>query len=163
MMQHGFLGYQSTFMLDFVVTALALIVPALLVSLYLVKVRRNFSAHRNLQLVLSGVLLAAVTAFEVDVQLVHGGWELIVGKREPALSAEALAGVKQALQIHLVFAISTPLLWAITVVLALKRMPNPPGPCDHSRVHKSLGWLSVIDLVLTSVTGLIFYYRAFIA
>lgn len=163
MMQHGFLGYQSTFMLDFVVTALALIVPALVVSLYLVKVRRNYTAHRNLQLALSGVLLAAVTAFEVDVQLVHGGWKMIVGKREPALSAEALAGVQQALQIHLVFAISTPLLWAITLTWALKRMPNPPGPCDHSRVHKSLGWLSVIDLVLTAVTGLFFYYRAFIS
>ena len=36
-MKHGFLGYQSTFMLDFVVTALVLIVPALLTSLYLVK------------------------------------------------------------------------------------------------------------------------------
>ena len=58
-MSHGFLGYQSTFMLDFVVTALTLIVPALSVSVFLVKVRRNYVAHRNLQLVLGGVLLAA--------------------------------------------------------------------------------------------------------
>ena len=162
-MQHGFLGYPSTFMLDFVVTALALIVPALVVSLYLVKVRHNYTAHRNLQLVLSGVLLAAVIAFEVDVQLVHGGWEQIVGKRQPAHSAAALAGVKQALQIHLVFAISTPLLWGITVIGALRKMPHPPAPCEHSRVHKTLGWLSVIDLVMTSLTGLLFASRAFIA
>lgn len=161
-MSHGFLGYSSTFMLDFVVTALVLIVPALLASLYLVKVRRNYVAHRNLQLVLAGVLLAAVVAFEVDIRA-HGGWRGIVGARTPALSEEQLEAVKQTLYVHLVFAISTPLLWGATIVLALKRMPNPPAPCTHSRLHKTLGWLSVIDLVLTSATGLLFYYRAFIA
>ncbi len=160
-MKHGFLGYQSTFMLDFVVTALVLIVPALMTSLYLVKVRRNYVAHRNLQLVLGGVLLVAVAAFEVDVQWVHGGWEKIVAERTPALSAEALDAVKRALGIHLWFAISTPVLWVVTITLALRRMPNPPAPCQHSRLHKTLGWVSVIDLVITSATGLFFYYRAF--
>ena len=161
-MSHGFLGYSSTFMLDFVVTALVLIVPALLTSVYLVKVRRNYVAHRNLQLVLAGVLLVAVVAFEVDIR-VHGGWRAIVGTRTPALSVEQLAAVKQILSVHLVFAISTPLLWGTTIALALKRMTKPPAPCEHSRLHKALGWLSVIDLVLTSATGLLFYYRAFIA
>lgn len=161
-MSHGFLGQDaSTFMLDFVVTALVLIVPALLASLYLVKVKRNYVAHRNLQLALAGVLLVAVIAFEVDIR-VHGGWEAIVGRRTPALSAEQLETVKWTLYVHLVFAISTPLLWGTTIALALKRMPKPPAPCQHSRLHKTLGWLSVIDLVLTSATGLLFYYRAFI-
>ena len=36
-MEHGFLGYRSTFMLDFVVSALILIVPLLLFSLFTVK------------------------------------------------------------------------------------------------------------------------------
>ena len=162
-MSHGFLGYDgSTFMFDFVVTALVLIVPALLVSLYLVKVKRNYTAHRNLQLALAGVLLVAVIAFEIDIR-VHGGWRAIVEAREAPLSAEQIEIVKQTLYVHLVFAISTPLLWATTIALALKRMPKPPAPCGHSRLHKTLGWLSVIDLVLTSATGLLFYYRAFIA
>ncbi len=162
-MSHGFLGQNaSTFMLDFVVTALILIVPALLISLYFVKVKRNYLAHRNLQLALAGVLLVAVIAFEIDVRM-HGGWREIVGARDPALSAEQFEIVKQTLYVHLVFAISTPLLWGTTIVLALKRMPNPPVPCEHSRLHKTLGWLSVIDLALTSATGLLFYYRAFIA
>jgi hypothetical protein len=30
-------------------------------------------------------------------------------------------------------------------------------------VHKLLGWCSATDLALTSVTGLLFYYFAFIA
>lgn len=160
-MKHGFLGYQSTFMLDFVVTALVLIVPALLASLYLVKVKRNYLTHRNLQLTLAAVLLVAVIAFEIDIRM-HGGWENIVAGRKPALSAEQFAAVKQILYVHLVFAISTPLLWATTITLALRRMPQPPAPCDHSRLHRTLGWLSVTDLVLTAATGLAFYYRAFI-
>ncbi len=162
-MSHGFLGYDgSTFMLDFVVTALVLIIPALLASLYLVKVRRNYTVHRNVQLVLAGVLLLAVIAFEVDIRA-HGGWRAIVDSRQSPLSAEQLETAKQTLYLHLVFAISTPLLWGTTIALALRRMPKPPAPCEHSRLHKTLGWLSVIDLVLTSATGLLFYYRAFIA
>ncbi|RLT05314.1 MAG: DUF420 domain-containing protein [Planctomycetota bacterium] len=162
-MSHGFLGYDgSTFMFDFVVTALVLIVPALLVSLYLVKVQRNYTAHRNLQLALAGVLLVTVIAFEIDIRA-HGGWRAIVDTRTVPLSAERLETVRQTLSVHLVFAISTPLLWGTTIALALKRMPRPPAPCEHSRLHKTLGWLSVMDLVLTSATGLLFYYRAFIA
>lgn len=162
-MSHGFLGPDaSTFMLDFVVTALVLVVPALLASLYLVKFKRNYVAHRNLQLALAGVLLVAVIAFEVDIRA-HGGWREIVGARKLPLSAEQLETVKWTLYVHLVFAISTPLLWGTTIALALKRIPKPPAPCEHSRLHKTLGWLSVIDLVLTSATGLLFYYRAFIA
>ena len=110
-MSHGFLGYDgSTFMLDFVVTALVLIVPALLASLYLVKVQRNYVAHRNLQLALAGVLLVAVIAFEIDIRA-HGGWREIVGSRQKPLSAEQFETAKQTLSVHLVFAISTPLLW----------------------------------------------------
>lgn len=162
-MSHGFLGQDaSTFMLDFVVTALVLVVPALLASLYLVKFKRNYVAHRNLQLALAGVLLVAVVAFEVDIRA-HGGWREIVGARKVPLSVEQLETAKWTLYVHLVFAISTPLLWGTTIVLALRRMPKPPAPCEHSRLHKTLGWLSVIDLVLTSGTGLLFYYRAFIA
>lgn len=159
-MSHGFLGYRSTFMLDFVVTALVLIVPVLLLSLYLVKAKRNYAAHKTLQLILAAVVLVAVIAFEVDIR-VHGGWREIVTSAR-TLSDEQLETVKQTLYVHLFFAISTPLLWGTTIVLALKRMPTPPAPCEHSQFHKTLGWLAVIDLVLTSATGLLFYYRAFI-
>ncbi len=163
-MANGFLGYNASFMLDVVVCALILVVPVLLASLYLVKVRRNYLWHRNLQIFLGIALLAAVSAFEVDMQIVHKGWENIVNKPgETPLSAEMMTMVRTVLRIHLIFAISTPILWAVTLTLALKRFPSPPTPSSHSRVHKTLGWLSTIDLVLTSFTGLMFYYVAFIA
>jgi hypothetical protein len=73
-----------------------------------------------------------------------------------------MSTVRRILYVHLVFAISTPLLWAATIALALKRFPSPPGPGAHSRLHKTLGWLSTIDITLTSVTGVAFYCAAFI-
>ena len=165
MFEHGFLGYDASFMLDFVVTALVAIVPVQLFSVYLVKYRHAFLLHRNLQIFLGITLLVAVTAFEVDMQWVHGGWKNIVNKNpeSPRLTGETFAQVQMLLRIHLVFAISTPVLWAVTMGLALKRFPSPPVPGCHSKLHKTLGWLSVIDIVATSLTGLWFYYAAFIA
>ncbi len=162
-MQHGFLGNDSSFMLDFVVCALVLVVPILLYSIWLVKIKRNFALHRLLQIALGGILLVAVVAFEIDMRM-HGGWENIVNKnpQTPRLNAEQIAQVRQVLYIHLIFAVSTPFLWATTLWLAIKRFPKPIQPAEHSSQHKMLGWLSTIDLSLTSITGLIFYYFAFI-
>lgn len=163
-MKDGFLGYQSSFMLDFVVTALVLIVPLLLFSLWKVKFGRAYVVHRRLQLTLGCVLLVAVGAFEFDLHVVHGGWENVVAKQ--SLNAEALAAkiadVRPYLRFHLLFAVTTPLLWAVTIGLALKGFSNPPLPGPHSRRHKLLGWASAIDVTLTAVTGLIFYYVAFV-
>ncbi len=164
MLSNGFLGYPTTFMLDFVVCALAMIVPLLLWSLWLVKFRRRYAAHRRLQITLGIVLLVAVTAFEVDVQMVHGGWENIVATQQlnPERLASKIAAVRPWLLIHLLFAITTPLLWITTITLALLRFQNPPEPGPHSRLHKVLGWASTVDITLTSVTGLLFYYVAFV-
>jgi len=164
MWKHGFLGYDASFMLDVVVTALVLIVPVLVFSIVQVKFRQRYATHKRLQLTLAAVLLLAVGAFEIDMQWVHGGWEHVVNKdaENPRLTGDAFSLARTVLRVHLVFAVSTPLLWATTIVLALKRMPTPPAPCAHSPLHRKLGWASTIDLVLTSVTGLAFYYVAFI-
>ncbi len=83
MFTDGFLGYRTSFMLDFVVCALLLIVPLLVYSLWLVRIKRNYVAHKWLQLALGVILLVAVGAFEIDLQIVHGGWENIVSKSHP--------------------------------------------------------------------------------
>ena len=106
MLSNGFLGYPTTFMLDFVVCALALVVPLLLWSLWLVKFRRRYVAHKRLQIALGIILLLAVTAFEVDVQMVHGGWENIVAKQQLSLDAltAKISSVRPYLLVHLGFA-----------------------------------------------------------
>ena len=160
-MADGFLGYKTSFMLDVVVCALVVLVPLLLFSLFQVRAKRNHRLHRKLQLVLGIVLGVAVLAFEVDLQILHQGWENIVHKR--TITAEQLVRARSMLRIHLLFAVTTPLLWLLTIVLALRRFPQPPAPGPHSRLHRTLGWLSTVDLVMTSATGLVFYYLAFVA
>lgn len=161
-MADGFLGYKTSFMLDAVVCALLTVVPALLYSIYLVKYQHRFHLHKKLQVILGVVLLLTVGAFEVDLQIVHGGWENIVAKRVVPLTADQFSFVQILLWIHLVFAVSTPVLWGFTLGYAIKRFPSPPVPGDHSPLHKKLAWASTIDITLTSVTGLIFYYFAFV-
>lgn len=165
MLTDGFLGYQTSFMLDFVVCALVVIVPVLVASICLVRFGHRYSQHRILQTGLCVVLLIAVGAFEVDLQVVHGGWENVVAKgySDEALLAERISRAQPWLWLHLVFAVSTPLLWIVTLAMALRQFPSPPLPSAHSRLHRRLGWLSTIDVTLTAVTGLIFYYVTFVA
>ena len=147
-------------MLDIVVCALAVVIPTLLASLYAVKLRRNYSLHKLLQIVLGAVLLLTVGLFEVDMRL-HGGIAGILANRSRPLSSAELTSFYRLLYVHLFFAISTVVLWATTLGLAVRRMPSPPGPCRHSRMHKTLGWISAVDITLTSVTGLLVYYYGF--
>ncbi len=168
MLTDGFLGYRTSFMLDFVVCALVIIVPVLVTSLWLVKFSRRYSQHRFLQTVLCVSLLLAVGAFEVDLQIVHGGWENVVQKSytspdDSPLFAKRIEKAQPWLWLHLVFAITTPVLWVVTIAMAWRKFPSPPTPAAHSQVHRRLGWLSAIDVTLTAVTGLIFYYVAFVA
>ncbi len=165
MLTDGFLGYRTSFMLDFVVCALVIIVPILIYSICAVKFGGRYARHRTMQTLLCVVLLVAVGAFEVDVQLVHGGWENVVARSfdDEALLAARISESRPWLWLHLVFAVTTPILWIVTIVLAFRRFPSPPQPGPHSRLHRRLGWLSTADVTLTAVTGLIFYYVAFVA
>jgi putative membrane protein len=160
-MSDGFLGYNATLMLDVVVCALVVVVPTLLFSLFAVKIRRNYRLHKALQITLGVVLLVVVGLFEIDMRI-HGGIDGILARRSRLLSQADRDSFYVLLGVHLFFAVSTVVLWATTLALALKRMPDPPGPCEHSRLHKRLGWLSAVDITLTSVTGLMVYYYGFV-
>jgi len=160
-MADGFLGYPSTLMLDVVVCALVLVVPLLLYSIYLVKTRQKYVLHRNLQVSLGTVLMITVLLFEIDMRM-HGGWRNILARRSEPLTPDALAIVTGILYVHLFFAVTTVILWGMTLFLAWRHFSRPPLPGRHSRLHKRLGWLSSIDIALTSLTGLMFYYFAFV-
>ena len=163
-MSHGFLGHDASFMLDLVVCALFLLVPLLGLSLWLVLVKSRYRLHKTLQISLAVLLFTTIIAFEIDLQFVHGGWINIVNKNpdSPRLTGGQLDLARDMLRLHLVFAISTPPLWGATIYLALRHFPAPPRPAAHSLWHARLGWASAIDLLLTSVTGIAFYYVAFV-
>ncbi len=72
-------------------------------------------------------------------------------------------GVKSSLYIHLVFSISTFFLWLYVVFGALRNIPKPPQPSPYSGRHVFWARIAAVDLVLTSITGWIFYWLAFVA
>ncbi len=91
------------------------------------------------------------------------GWR---DRAEPspfASSDEHWGLVDQLLAVHLVFAISTALIWVVVIYRAWRRFPNPPQPCEHSPSHIFWARIAALDMTLTAITGWMFYWVAFVA
>jgi len=158
----GFLGSRGSLMLDVVAVAMLLIVPLLALSVYRVKFGRQYALHKKLQLIMAAVLLVAVLLFEVDIRL--NGWEeRAMGSPyfDPAAKWSCPAGI--SLLVHLCFAVPTLLLWIVVVVQALRKFSRPPVPGSHSRWHARWGTIAAIGMLLTALTGWVFYGLAFVA
>jgi hypothetical protein len=153
----GFLRTRAPLMIDVVCLAMIGVVIVLAWSVYQVKVRHRYELHKWTQITLGAVLLVVVILFEVDIRL-HG-WEEraanAIGGRPPQI-------VFTSLYVHLVFAISTVILWPVTIGLAIANFSNPPVPGPHSRLHVPLARTAAADMVLTALTGWIFYWLAFV-
>jgi hypothetical protein len=159
----GFLpGSRGSLMLDVVFLAMFVVVPLLITSIYLVKYRRQYSLHKWLQVVMAVVLLVAVILFELDIRI--NGWET---RAEPSPYFDASrkwtcpAGI--SLIVHLSFAVPTLVLWIYVVVDAVRKFSRPPAPGPHSRWHAKTGMLAAAGMVLTAITGWLFYWLAFAA
>ncbi len=150
-------------MLDIVFLAMFLVVPVLLFSVYQVKYRRQYELHKRLQLTLGTVLLLAVGAFEIDMQLFTQWEDLAVPSPYFVAAHKWTCTVGLSLIVHLSFAIPTLVLWIVVIVQALRHFPSPPLPGLHSAWHRRWGMMATAGMVLTAVTGWIFYSLAFIA
>jgi putative membrane protein len=98
-----------------------------------------------------------VVLFEIDIRL-HG-WE---SRAAGELGGRPAAMVWNALYVHLAFAVTTVILWPVTIALALWNFPNPPRPARYSRIHVPLARTAAAGMVLTTVTGWVFYWVAFV-
>ncbi|MGE0536173.1 MAG: DUF420 domain-containing protein [Pirellulales bacterium] len=157
----GFLGTRASLMLDVVVVAMAVVLPLLGASFFMVRYRRRFVWHKRMQLVLGGLLAVAVTLFELEMR--WHGWQARA-KPSPYFGSDGEGGlVFPVLYVHLVFSVSTAVLWIVVTVRALRNFPTPPQPGRHSDAHVRWGRLAMWDMVATVVTGWIFYYLAFVA
>ena len=158
----GFLGTRGSFMLDLVFVAMFAIVPTLVVSVYLVRFRRQYRLHKTIQLSLGTILLVAVTAFETEQMLVP--WEPRA-EESPYFDSNAkwqsVAGM--SLLIHLFFAVPTTLLWIFVIVQGLRNFEREPIPNRYSNRHRMWGRLAAFEMTMTAITGWVFYYLAFVA
>lgn len=156
----GFLGSRASFGMDVVLVGLIALLPVMAWSIHLVRNRRDYAAHKRLQIFIAAALLAAIVVFEIDVRLISD-WKAraAAGGQNPWWPA----GVLTALGIHLIFAVSTLVLLVWTLWEAFLRFPSSPVPGSHGPRHRVMARLAAIDLVLTAVTGTVFYWLAFVA
>jgi len=160
---NGFLGTRASLMMDVVVAAMGLVMLLLGISIYLVKYRAAYQLHKRLQLTLAVLLLVTVAALEIDVQYLS-----VWGPRaepSPYFSTEhawtCVAGI--SLIVHLCFSVPTFLLWFYVVTQAWRKFPTPPQPGEHSRSHAFWGKVGALGMLMTTITGWIFYWLAFAA
>jgi len=167
----GFLGTRASIMLDVVFVAMFAVLAVMAVSIYLVRYRRLYLLHKRIQVVLGTVLLITVGAFEVDMQWLTE-WELraaaspyFVADYSATTPASAKWGstVGKSLLVHLAFAVPTFVLWVFVIVQGLRYFPHPPQPNAYSARHKAWARLAAFGMTVTSLTGWVFYYLAFVA
>ena len=154
---NGFLPTRGSFVLDFVFLGMFAIVIGLLLSIFWVKFRQLFRVHKRFQIGLSIFLIAAITIFEIDVRFITD-WRVLAS--ESRFYDSGL--VDRFLWIHLSFAIPTPIVWLTVVVMALRRFPAKAAPGEHSQFHRRWGWIAVVMMLMTTTTGCVFYWLAFV-
>ena len=160
----GFLpGSRATIMLDVVFLAMFAVIPVMTWSINLVKRKQNYSLHKRVQLTLGIVLLVAVTAFELDMQFISGWRERAAASPHYASPSTWNHLVGYSLAVHLFFAIPTALLWIFVITQALRNFPSPPTPGPYSPTHIRWAKLAALEMLLTAVTGWVFYWLAFMA
>ena len=164
----GFLPSRASWMLDFVTLAMLVVLIVLALSIYVVRFKNNPVLHRNIQIATSIILTLALIGFEIDVRFITKWRELA----EPSPFYES-GVVDWCLAVHLLFAIPTPIVWAVVIFMALRRFKsgrfqipatqNEKSNKDFNRFHRTSGRIAAIFMLLTAVTGWIFYYVAFVA
>ncbi|MEM6655505.1 MAG: DUF420 domain-containing protein [Planctomycetota bacterium] len=157
----GFLGTRASIMLDVVFVAMFVVTPVMGVSIAMARYGRRWEWHRQVQLALGSVLLLAVAAFEIDMQLLTE-WELRAAPSpyfDPQQKWSCPVGV--ALLVHLFFAVPTAALWFYVIIGALRSFPRPAAPGEHSRHHRKWGRIAAFEMLMTAVTGWVFYVMAF--
>jgi putative membrane protein len=158
----GFLPGRASLMLDVVVVAMFFVLLALAYSIYAVKVLKRYQRHKRVQLTLASTLLIVLMLFEIDVHFIDK-W-MVRADPSPYFDSASRSGlVVYSLGVHLCFATTTFMLWLVIILRALARFPNPPHPSDHSRFHKRWGTVAALDMVMTTLTGWLFYWLAFVA
>jgi len=153
----GFLGTRGSLGMDVVLVGLFAVLPLLAWSVYLVRSRRDFAAHQ---------------AVADRDRLGPAGLHRDLRDRYPPISDWKVrarpspfwpGGRRRPLAVHLVFAVSTLVLWVWTICRALGRFPQPPLPGTHGRASSVDGPSGERSIVLTAVTGSCFYWLAFVA
>lgn len=154
--RHGFLGSRADVLIDTLVVSLAVVLTVLWYSVGRAR-KGAYRTHRGLQVGIGIAVGIELLGFEVDIRL-RGGWNALT-------AGSSLAGtgiLKLVLAVHLVFAVTTVVLWGWLISASLLRFSNQDLPGSFSVRHRLWGRLATIDMVLTCVTATAVYIVFFI-
>ena len=152
----GFLGTRADVLIDAVIVVVALMLPVLGYSWWLVR-RGRYATHRRIQVVLAAALAVGVLALEVDVRASGGVEGLTQGS---ALTGTPL--LRGLFAVHLAIAMAATVIWGGLVAYSVRRFDSPPRPNTFSRTHVRWGRRGMVAMLLTSVTGIAFYVLGFV-
>ncbi len=156
----GFLGFGASFMLDFVMVSLILVVPIVLLGIFLAK-NKIYKTHSRLMFSFSFLLLLVILIFELDIRL-HGGIQGIAEAAGRGTHVQTLFFLI-LLYVHFFFSISCCVFWGGTLLGACKNFYWPsPLPTSYSVIHRKRAWVSLFFLFGVVVTGMMVYYFAFV-
>jgi hypothetical protein len=145
----GLLGTRADIIVDTVMITSAILPFLLFYAIYLAK-KERYDLHKWIQIILFTVVNLLVIALEIDIR--YGGVNKII-EQSNYFNSSTLGIV---FIVHLIFAISSTLLWFWLIIISAKRYPV------HFRFpHKKYGILVYIDIILTVITGWILYALVF--
>lgn len=148
-------------MLEGIVVAMLVVTLVLALSIAAARFGKRYRLHRAIQIGLTVGLAVILAAFEADMRFATD-WRALA-EESPWYERDRFSVVDAALAVHLCFAIPAPFVWATTLGLALRRFGRNVGPGPYSRGHRLWGWISAAMMGLTTLTGWIFFYLAFVA
>ena len=153
----GFLPFsRASLMMDIIALTMVVVIPLLLFSSYSVKLCSKYILHKRIQSILGGILLLVVILFEIDVRM--NGW-----RHNAEDSPYYGTPLNIVLGVHLLFAITTTILWTVTFSGAVRNIPSPPGPSRFSPKHRLTARWAVKGMLGTGMTGWLFYWLAFVS
>ena len=123
-------------------------------SIYMVRKKKRYRLHKYLQTTCTCLLLLVLLVFEAEIHL--RGW------RAQAQASPLYDKLSYLLYPHIGLATCTTVLWLYVFISALKNFPNPPSPNKYSGTHRRLGHIIAVILYLTAISGLSFYWLAFV-
>lgn len=152
----SFLTTHGDLLMDIIVLSLLIIIPAMVVSIRQIQIHKNYKKHKNIQLGLYWTLVIVIMFFEYDLQSKGGIWEMT---KDSYYAGTDL--LKYTVYVHLFFAFTTAFLWTLTVPFSLYIYREKLAPNKFSKFHKTIGWIDVIFMTGTGITGTWLYYVGF--
>lgn len=147
----------ATFIIILGILVLSILAP--FISLYAVSLikKKGYERHSKIQKTLFWVCVAGVLILELQIRISGGSGSLVVK------SAYAdTPFFKFILTAHILGAILTYIIWGITIFWSNKKFKKRLTlPGISSKVHKRLGYVTIIGLFYTAITALIVCSLAF--